>query len=402
MSEQPSAAPPPARKSPSVTARPGAMDPDLAAAWSELAAGARLSGALTEGADAPLTLFLELGPVPPPLDGRRLRLCFGEVSVMAVPLRAAQAPVEFGPVRLTLDEAQHFAGQPPQLVMQGAPALPPGRLEGPPLEAMSLTDERDFFQKVQNNLSRYPDPLVLRLGAHAGYRMPGFAPRAAALTVLGYRVLERDLRALTPADHAEIHWLRREGRAVVEEGLALVAAGQPTYHTVRWTSSLGTISALLALCQDDPEAAIFHFGAAAAQVPHVQVAPLMVLNIVQACLFQGVLLGLTGQREAARAPLELGLRAFQPGVAAQDVMANVWVIGDIVNAGRAARMCFIALDRFGMLEVRPWPRIHPGMRLELDNLASPLPRILAAGLCPGITAALDALNAAAAGAPAER
>jgi hypothetical protein len=411
MSEQPSAAPPPARTSPAASqpAQLASMDADLAAAWRGLAAGARLLGAFAAGAtatDGPLTLFLELGAVPPPLAGRRLRLCLGEDSVLAVPLRASHAPVEFGPVRLTLDEALRFAGLPPRLMIQGAPPLSPGRLVGAPLEAMGIATEAAFFDKVQNTFTRYADPMLLRLGARAGYRMPGFAPRAAALTVLSHRVLERDLHALSPRDQAEITWLRQEGRGVVEEGLALLAAsppdaGPPDAGTVRWTTSLGTACALLALCQDDAEAAIFHFGAAAAQVPHVRVAPVAALNLVQACLLQGVLLGLTGRPEAARGPLEQGLRAFPPCVAAQELMANVRVIGDLITAGRAARLCFVALDRFGLLETRGTPRIHPGTRLDLGQLGSPFPRILAAGLCPGIAGALARLDPPAA-APAAR
>lgn len=381
----------------SILGEPSIADGAAAPDWDTLAGGARLSGELEPGG-AHLTLMLDLDAVPHSLAGRRLRLCLGEAVLMDVPLRHTGGPAQFGPLRLTLAEALRGFAAPPRLSVAGLPPRAPGRIEGPALEALSIATEAAFFEKVQLNHSRFQDPALLRLGAQAAYRrLPGFAPRAAALTVLAHRVLERDLGRLSAGDHAEAGWLRGEGRRVVEEGLALLAAAKdrPYWTVVRWTTSLASVCALLSLCQDDAPAARFFFGAAAAQAHLVQVAPVAAANLAHACLLHGVMLGLADEREAARAVLERGVRLFQTAAAAQDMMANVWVIGDMINVGRAARMCFVALARFGLLEQGATPRIHPGTRLDLRQVAAPVMKILAAGLCPGLAAQLAALEPAA-------
>ncbi len=383
------------------TAGGALLEEEPSAAWHEMAEGALLSGALEDaappGADRHLVLFLELPFVPAGLAGRRLRLALGETGLLATTLRASEAPVEFGPLRLTLAEAGRLSGEPARLRLGDGPPLPPGRLAGLPLEAMALDGEDAFFAKVQLNHSRYADPVLLRLGALAGYRrLAGFAPRAAALTILAHRVLERDLRQLTAQDHEEAAWLRRAGRALVEEGVAeLAAARAPHWTMVRWTTSLATVCGMLSLCQDDAAEASFFLGAAAAQSHLVQLAPVAAMNMVNACLLHGLLLALAGEREAAAGVLERGVRAFQPCVAAQDVMANVWVIGDMINVGRASRQCFVALCRLGLMEPGRVPRIREDTRLDLTQVASPFARILKAGLCPGVAAGLAALEPSA-------
>jgi len=366
---------------------------EAAPAWAACAAGARLTGVMEAGG-AHLALFLELPPVPATLAGRRLRLCLGETGLLLTPLRATGEPPAFGPIRLTEAEALRHAGLAWRLASHGLPPLPPGRVEGAPLEAMGIATEEAFFAKVQLCHSRFEDPLLLRLGARAGWRnLPGFAPRAAALTVLAHRMLERDLRRLAPADRAEMEWICAQGRRVVAEGqAALAATPRPQSTLVRWTTSLAMACALLALCQDDLGAAGFFFGTAAAQTGHVAVAPVAAVNLVQACLMQGLLLAIAGEAIAARAVLERGVRFFQPAVAAQDVMADVRVIGDMIAAGRVARQCYIALAVLGMVEAQAKPRIHPDARIELRQLAAPVARILEAGLCPRLARGLERLG----------
>lgn len=365
--------------------------PEDAAAWSRLAAGACLAGEMEAGGGH-LAIFLDLDAVPPALAGRRLRLCLGETGLMAVPLRAG--PAQFGPLRLSLADALRHAGSPPRLLAEGLPPLPPGRIEGAPMEAVALVDEARFLARAARRDGRQPTPLPLALEARAAYRaLPGFVPRAAALAVLAQLVLERDLARLSADDHAEARWLREEARGVLAEGRALLAGtATPDTEALRWMVALGTACGLLCLCQDDMEEARACFGAAAAQTPLLHLAPRAALELVWACLMQGLLLGLEGEDEAAREVLERGVNAFEPSVTARDLMAEVAAMDELIAVGRASRQCFVALAKLGLLAVRPTPRYEEGMPLNLGHFAPAVPRLNAAGLCPRLSERLAQLG----------
>lgn len=375
----------------SEAASPAPVDP--ASDWARLAAGASLAGEL-EADGGHVALFLDLSAVPPVLAGRRLRLCLGETGLMAVPLRASIA--QFGPVRLTLGEALRHAGSPLRLVAEGLPPLPPGRLAGTALEAMVPADEAGFLATLQRRDARQAEPRLAGLGARAAYRaLPGFAPRAAALTLLAQLLLARDLARLTAEDHAEARWLRAEGRQMLAEGrLLLTGTANPAPEALRWMAALGTACGLLCLCQDDMAEARACFGAAAAQVPLLHLAPEAALDLVQACLLQGLLLGLEGEGAAAREVLERGVRAFEPSVTARDLMTDTAALDELIAVGRVARQCFVALAKLGLLAARATPRYDKGMPLDLRHFAPPVPRLLAAGLCPRLADGLASLGIA--------
>lgn len=369
---------------------------DPASQWGRLAAGACLSGEFEAGGEH-VALFLDLAEVPPALAGRRLRLCLGETGLMAVPLRARPAqfgPTQFGPLRLTLPDALRHAGAPPRLLAEGLPPLPPGRLEGAALLAMAPTDEAGFLAMASRRDTRHADPRLPGLAARAAYRaLPGFRPRAAALTLLAHLLLERDLTRLTAADHAEARWLRAEGRAMLAEGRALLAgAAGPEPEALRWMVALGHACGLLCLCQDDMAEARAGFGVAAAQAHLLHQAPCAALDLVQACLMQGLLLGLDGEDEAAREVLERGVRAFQPSVTARDLMADVAAMDELIAVARASRQCFVALAKLGLLATRATPRYERSMPLNLGHFAPSVPRLSAAGLCPRLAEGLAMLG----------
>jgi hypothetical protein len=93
--------------------------------------------------------------------------------------------------------------------------------------------------------------------------------------------------------------------------------------------------------------------------------------------------------EHARECLERGVRAYPKVVAAQDVMTNIWVLGDLANANAASRMCFIALGRMGLLARASGPRMREALtELNLRQVQSPLAKILKAGCAPRLAAAV--------------
>ncbi|MBB3899156.1 hypothetical protein [Roseococcus suduntuyensis] len=366
--------------------------------WARLAAGACLSGELEAGGRH-ITLFLDLSIVPPALAGRRLQLRLGETGLMAVPLRPSTAqlgPAQFGPLRLTLADALRHAGSPPRLLAEGLPPLPPGRLAGAALQAMAVADEASFLARAARRDGREADPLLAVLGARAAYRaLPGFAARAAALTLLAELLLARDLARLTADDHAEARWLRAEGRVLLAEGRALLDDNTaPEPLALRWMMALGAACGMLCLCQDDMTEARACFGAAAAQASGLHLAPEAALDLVHACLMEGVLLGLEGEAEAARQVLERGVRALQPSVTARNLMTDIAALDELIAAGRMARQCFVALAKFGLLTARATPRYHEGTPFELRHFAPSVPRLLAAGLCPRLADGLASLGIA--------
>lgn len=381
-------------------ARPAPVAPATgpAADWERLAAGASLSGELEAGGGH-VTLFLDLAAVPPSLAGRRLRLCLGETGLMAVPLRAGPAqpaPRQFGPLRLSFAEALRHAGAAPRLRMEGLPPLPPGRLSGAALGAMARADEAGFLARAVRHDGLEADPRLEGLAARAAYRaLPGFAARAAALTLLVRAVLARDLARLTAEDHAEARWLRAEGRVLLAEGRALLeGTAEPEPQALRWMLALGSALGMLCLCQDDMAEARACFGAAAAQAGRLHLAPEAALDLVHACLMEGLLLGLEGEAEAAREVLERGVRALEPGVTARNLLEDLGALDELILLGRMAQQCFVALARLGLLEARATPRYDPRMQIDPRHFAPPVPRLLAAGLCPRLADGLSNLRGA--------
>ncbi|WP_206931395.1 hypothetical protein [Roseococcus thiosulfatophilus] len=371
---------------------------DFASDWARLAAGACLSGELEAGGEH-VTLFLDLPAVPASLAGRRLHLCLGETGLMAVPLRAgptASGAPQFGPLRLTLADALRHAGAPPRLRTEGLPPLPPGRLAGAALGAMARADEAGFLARAARREALGADPRLAGLAARAAYRaLPGFAARAAALTLLVRAVLARDLARLTAEDHAEARWLRAEGRVVLAEGRALLeGTATPEPPALRWMLALGSALGMLCLCQDDMGEARACFGAAAMHAARLHLVPEAALDLVHACLMEGLLLGLEGEGEAARKVLERGVRALEPGVTARNLMDELAALDELILLGRMAQQCFLALARLGLLEARATPRYDPRMQIDPRHFAPPVPRLLAAGLCPRLADGLSNLRAA--------
>jgi hypothetical protein len=76
------------------------------------------------------------------------------------------------------------------------------------------------------------------------------------------------------------------------------------------------------------------------------------------------------------------------------VMANVWVVGDLIDIARASRMCFIALGRLGRLEQGVEPRMDAAVdHLALEDIKSPLHAMLQSGVCPDFASTVNEIAA---------
>lgn len=362
---------------------------------SALASALSVSSALISDADA-AEFRVTIAELPPALAGAKLRLRLGSVTIMLLqmPVERQNGPLHYGPTRLPLAKLRRQREF--DLAVSYDSGSPPfrckiTRLSGDLLEALSLPTRDAFFNKIQLNHRRYKNPMLLLLGAIAAYgRFPDFDVRAAALTIPAHRLLEKDFRSFDDDDRALMRWICEEGLRVVEEGAAeLARTTTPDWTLVRWTVSLATVCGLLSICQDRLAEATKLFGLAAAQTDHVTISPVSALNLVNACLIHGLLLAADGQRDLARATLERGVQAFPKCAMSQDVMRNIWVLGDLLNVCRASRTCFIALGRIGLLQPKSEPQMNETDTLDLAQVKSPLHDILKAGLAPRLLLAIQ-------------
>lgn len=375
----------------------------ISTAMDELAAVCLVTGALDEGS-GPATFHVEITAVPTLLLGRKLNLTLGNATVMAIQLPAAPLtmPARFGPTLLDyalLLRQPHYRLTLAQVDEPRAGESLVTRTSGVLLEAMTLDDEGQFFTKLQLHQSRYKDPRLLTLGAKAALgRFTSFAARAAAVTIVAHRLLERDFSAFEPFEDELTDWVLGEGRPLVLEGAQMLApAGEATWAMIRWTVSLATVCGLLAVYRNDLAEAEFFFEAAVEQTPLVGKAPVAALNLVNACFILGLIQAASGRLEDARRTLEQGVRAYLPCVAAQDVMFNVWVLGDLINVAYSSRLCFISLGLLKLLPPSDVPQMDSLSRLQISQLQSPLGRILKAGRCPPLASFIDSVASRAVG-----
>ena len=114
----------------------------------------------------------------------------------------------------------------------------------------------------------------------------------------------------------------------------------------------------------------------------VSVARVSALNIVNGCFVHGLLSHVLGRSDVARASLTTGVESVPALVAAQDLMENVWVMGDLMNVMRSARQCFIALVRLKLVPAQSpttGPVIDNSGQMLVSDVVGPLHGILLAG-----------------------
>ena len=255
----------------------------------------------------------------------------------------------------------------------------------------------EFLDKVQLHHSRFRSRHLLELAAHGFYlNNPGaeFVLRAAALTILSHRYLEKPADSLSPEETVRVAWILREAGPVVEEGAALVHAAESSgakvdWRHVRWTVSLATVAAHLSLYDESYEQALSFFELATRHTHLVGYAKVSALNFVICAFAEGVLAHMLAKPDQARAALTRGVEAVKPVVQAQNLMENVWVLGDLQNVLRASRQCYIALLRLGLIEMRVSPPvIDDSMQIEVSEVRSPLQNILLSERVPTLAAHL--------------
>ncbi|HEY8611299.1 MAG TPA: hypothetical protein VIL69_08430 [Roseomonas sp.] len=269
-------------------------------------------------------------------------------------------------------------------------------LHGDFFDALRVSPD-DFLDKVQLHHSRFRSRQLLELAAHAFYLNhpeSEFVLRAAALTILSHRYLEKPADSLSPDEAERVAWLLAEAGPVTAEGAALVKAAEEAgtkvdWRHVRWTVSLATVAAHLSLYDESYEQALSFFELATRHTHLVHHAKVSALNLVICAFAEGVLAHMLGHPEHAKAALTRGVEAVKPIVQTQNLMENVWVLGDLQNVLRASRQCYIALLRLGLMEVRVSPPvIDDSIQINVSEVRSPLQNILLSERAPFLAAHL--------------
>jgi hypothetical protein len=331
--------------------------------------------------------------------GEAYRIWFGPVTLMTIRVPADRAPdeISFGPTFLDVAQCAALKSFDFVVTREGEPIDRGVRLKhlaGDVALAVSIADEPGFHARIQLHHSRYASKVLITLGARAAYhRFDSFTIRAAALTILAHRVLEKDFASLDAADDANIRWLVSQALPMTLEGMKRITGEQkPRWEEVRWTLSLATVGANLSLLIDDVAQARELFGMAASQTDKVWIARVSALNLVNACFFHGLLSLIAGDEAEAKTSFMTGVSSYPTMVSAQDMMENVWVVGDLINIARTSRQCFIALARFGLIKPKDQPLIDDTNVIDIAQIQSPVGNIAGAGRAPTLVTGLGMLK----------
>ncbi|WP_421995221.1 hypothetical protein [Roseococcus sp.] len=268
-------------------------------------------------------------------------------------------------------------------LLEGAKVTTSGEV----LEALTLSGEEKFFERVQLNYSRINEPRVLELAARASYVRfeSNFLVRAAALTVFAHRMLGRDPREVAEQEPMRIRWLLDHALPLVEEGRQLIAAAgeAPDWRHVRWTVSLATVCGYLALYVGDYQASNTCFGVASQHTRFVKFSKVSALNFICGGFMHGILSHMLGDSAAASESLIGATEGVRECVQAQNMLENVWVLGDLIGVVTIAHQCFIALVRLSLIKVTQTPpMIDAGSQIRVALIKGPLRAILQSGLAP--------------------
>lgn len=319
--------------------------------------------------------------------GRKLALLLGSTQVMTLkfPDRLTRPDRHFGPARIpvaSLRRNSEFTAAILDEAGDRSIALSADQCSGDLFEAVRIDTELEFLARIQNNHSKFASPDVLMIGAKSYYhRTMSLELRAACLTIMFHRLIWKEPKQISDDDLSFIRWLVNQSRSVLKACRAELKAAPPTWTLVRWMVSLATVAGHGALINGDPAVARDCYAIAGSQRANLKLSPVSGLNVINGCFFGGLLAAATGNMEMADKQLRNAVNGLRTMVHAQDLLANIWVTGDILDAGRTSRQAMIALVRLGLLDQKDKPVIGAAHQLDLKAAKSPVGKLVDAGFC---------------------
>jgi hypothetical protein len=241
-------------------------------------------------------------------------------------------------------------------------------IEQDKLSALNIATGSDFIRLIQSPSTRLPDPKTLAYAAlHCMHRLPpDFAIRAAALCVIGYRLLNHEI------DDPELQIMfEEESRTLLAETPAIQRG-----LFLRWHTSVRLIAGYLAFQAGRDEEALEHFAAIPPFVADLTYWPQALTNLLLGLFITGYLRYRAGEVEAAIIDWSRGEGLFRFGSSIAEFQ-NFYAYGEVGNALRVVQECYVAIQVVRGGGPINNPSLAPsGMDMDLRRLPSPFAKLL--------------------------
>jgi hypothetical protein len=236
------------------------------------------------------------------------------------------------------------------------------------LSALNIATGSDFIRLIQSPSTRLPDPKTLAYAAlHCMHRLPpDFAIRAAALCVIGYRLLNHEI------DDPELQIMfEEESRTLLAETPAIQRG-----LFLRWHTSVRLIAGYLAFQAGRDGEALEHFAAIPPFVAELTYWPQALTNLLLGLFITGYLRYRAGEVDAAIIDWSRGEGLFRFGSSIAEFQ-NFYAYGEVGNALRVVQECYVAIQVVKGGGPINNPSLAPsGTDMDLRRLPSPFAKLL--------------------------
>ena len=250
---------------------------------------------------------------------------------------------------------------------EAATLLPTSR-EGNRLSSLDIATGHDFIRLIQSPSTRLPDPQTLAYAAYHCVRRlpPDFAIRAAALCVVGYRLLNHDLD-----DPALRQFFESESQELLAETPKI-----PRGLFLRWHTSVRLIAGYLAFQAGREAEAGEHFAVIPNFVTDLTEWPQALTNVLLGLFITGYLRYRAGQKDKAIQEWSRGEAIFRFGSSISEFQ-NFYAYGEVGNALRVVQECYVAMQVVrGHGPITDPSLAPPGMDIDLRRLPSPFAKLM--------------------------
>ena len=236
------------------------------------------------------------------------------------------------------------------------------------LSSLNIATGHDFIRLIQSPSTRLADPTTLAYAAlHCMRRLPpDFTIKAAALCVIGYRLLNREIDdpALSAVFATASQELLAE-RPAIARGLFL-----------RWHTSVRLLAGYIAFQAGHEAEALEHFATVPSFAADLTEWPQALTNILLGLFITGYLRYRSGQVDAALEDWSRGEAIFRFGASISEFQ-NYYAYGEVGNALRVVQECYVAIQvvRGGGPITNP-SLAPPGMDIDLRRLPSPFAKLV--------------------------
>jgi hypothetical protein len=240
--------------------------------------------------------------------------------------------------------------------------------EGDRLNGLNIATGRDFIRLIQSPSTRLPDPQTLAYAAYHCVRSlpPDFAIRAAALCVVGYRLLNHEIE-----DPALVQFFENESQGLLAE-TPKVSRGL----FLRWHTSVRLIAGYLAFQAGREAEAVEHFGVIPNFATDLTEWPQALTNVLLGLFITGYLRYRAGRVDMAIQQWSRGEAIFRFGSSISEFQ-NFYAYGEVGNALRVVQECYVAMQVVhGRGPITNPSLAPPGTDIDLRRLPSPFAKLV--------------------------